>query len=85
MEEIKRVYPDVRSLVGNSVYVKASVLTKSGKHFLSVSAHRKKDQKVNPLTNNYPSIKSLVILKMCKNLIQKLSNMGETVITFLET
>ena len=31
MEEIKRAYPDVRSLVGNSVYVKASVLTKSGK------------------------------------------------------
>ncbi|KAF1394639.1 hypothetical protein PFLUV_G00003160 [Perca fluviatilis] len=30
MEEIKRAYPDVRSLVGNSVYVKASVLTKSG-------------------------------------------------------
>lgn len=32
MEEIRRAYPDVRSLVGNSVYVKASVLTKSGKH-----------------------------------------------------
>ncbi|XP_028421447.1 complement C3 [Perca flavescens] len=30
MEEIKRAYPDVRSLVGNSVYVKASVLTNSG-------------------------------------------------------
>uniref|UniRef100_G3Q8J4 Complement component c3b, tandem duplicate 2 n=1 Tax=Gasterosteus aculeatus aculeatus TaxID=481459 RepID=G3Q8J4_GASAC len=30
MEEIKRVYPNVKSLVGNSVYVKASVLTKSG-------------------------------------------------------
>ncbi|XP_040891990.1 complement C3-like [Toxotes jaculatrix] len=30
MEEIKRAYPNVRSLVGNSVYVKASVLTKSG-------------------------------------------------------
>ncbi|KAK2817445.1 hypothetical protein Q5P01_025636 [Channa striata] len=30
MEEIKRAHPDFRSLVGNSVYVKASVLTKSG-------------------------------------------------------
>ncbi|XP_041789834.1 complement C3-like [Chelmon rostratus] len=30
MEEIKRAYPNVRSLVGNSVYVKASVLTKTG-------------------------------------------------------
>ncbi|KAM7010094.1 complement C3-like [Tautogolabrus adspersus] len=30
MEEIKRAYPNIRSLVGNSVYVKASVLTKSG-------------------------------------------------------
>uniref|UniRef100_UPI0037E9C17B venom factor-like n=1 Tax=Semicossyphus pulcher TaxID=241346 RepID=UPI0037E9C17B len=30
MQEIKRAYPDIRSLVGNSVYVKASVLTKSG-------------------------------------------------------
>nr|XP_019959614.1 PREDICTED: complement C3-like [Paralichthys olivaceus] len=30
MEEIKRAYPDIRSLVGNSVYVKASVLTKTG-------------------------------------------------------
>ncbi|KAM7010114.1 complement C3-like [Tautogolabrus adspersus] len=30
MKEIKRAYPNIRSLVGNSVYVKASVLTKSG-------------------------------------------------------
>ncbi|XP_068460339.1 complement C3-like [Clinocottus analis] len=30
MEEIRRVYPNVRSLVGKSVYVKVSVLTSSG-------------------------------------------------------
>uniref|UniRef100_A0A8C9XMR8 Complement component c3b, tandem duplicate 2 n=1 Tax=Sander lucioperca TaxID=283035 RepID=A0A8C9XMR8_SANLU len=30
MDEIKRAYTDIRALVGNSVYVKASVLTKSG-------------------------------------------------------
>ncbi|XP_060943930.1 complement C3-like [Limanda limanda] len=30
MEEIKRAYPNIRSLVGHSVYVKASVLTKTG-------------------------------------------------------
>ncbi|XP_069023890.1 complement C3-like [Embiotoca jacksoni] len=30
MEELKRAYPNIRSLVGNSVYVKASVLTKTG-------------------------------------------------------
>ncbi|KAK5865371.1 hypothetical protein PBY51_019649 [Eleginops maclovinus] len=30
MEELKRAHPDIRSLVGSSVYVKASVLTKSG-------------------------------------------------------
>ncbi|KAM7419790.1 hypothetical protein PAMA_016741 [Pampus argenteus] len=30
MDELKRAYPNIRSLVGNSVYVKASVLTKSG-------------------------------------------------------
>ncbi|CAJ1052901.1 complement C3-like [Xyrichtys novacula] len=30
MEELKRAYPNIRSLVGNSVYVKASVLTASG-------------------------------------------------------
>ncbi|KAK1886028.1 Complement C3 [Dissostichus eleginoides] len=30
MEEIKRAHPNIRSLVGSSVYVKASVLTKSG-------------------------------------------------------
>ncbi|XP_033986006.1 venom factor-like [Trematomus bernacchii] len=30
MEEIKRAHPNIRSLVGSSLYVKASVLTKSG-------------------------------------------------------
>uniref|UniRef100_A0A3Q3AZ10 Complement component c3b, tandem duplicate 1 n=1 Tax=Kryptolebias marmoratus TaxID=37003 RepID=A0A3Q3AZ10_KRYMA len=30
MEELKAAYPDIKSLVGNSVYVKASVLTKTG-------------------------------------------------------
>ncbi|XP_077082846.1 complement component c3b, tandem duplicate 2 isoform X2 [Siphateles boraxobius] len=30
MEEIKRVYPDTNTLVGSSVYVKASVMTSSG-------------------------------------------------------
>ncbi|XP_029706634.1 complement C3-like [Takifugu rubripes] len=30
MSDIKRLYPSVTSLVGNSIYVKASVLTKSG-------------------------------------------------------
>ncbi|XP_068615919.1 complement C3-like, partial [Brachionichthys hirsutus] len=30
MEELKSAYPNIRSLVGNSLYVKASVLTKSG-------------------------------------------------------
>ena len=30
MEEIRRAYPDLRSLVGSYVYVKASVLTASG-------------------------------------------------------
>ncbi|XP_024914124.1 complement C3-like [Cynoglossus semilaevis] len=30
MDEIKRAYPDVRTLVGHSVYVKASVLTTTG-------------------------------------------------------
>ncbi|KAK6300730.1 hypothetical protein J4Q44_G00288280 [Coregonus suidteri] len=30
MAEIRKAYPDLRSLVGNSIYVKASVLTKSG-------------------------------------------------------
>ncbi|CAL8328539.1 unnamed protein product [Merluccius merluccius] len=30
MEEIRRAYPDLRSLLGKSVYVKASVLTNSG-------------------------------------------------------
>lgn len=31
MSDIKSVYPSVTDLVGNSIYVKASVLTKSGK------------------------------------------------------
>lgn len=31
MGEIKKLYPDVRALVGNSIYVKASVVTASGK------------------------------------------------------
>ncbi|CAN9510720.1 unnamed protein product [Ophioblennius macclurei] len=30
MDELKEVYPNIRSLVGHSVYVKASVLTKTG-------------------------------------------------------
>ncbi|XP_071384060.1 complement C3-like [Centroberyx affinis] len=30
MEELRSAYPDIRSVVGSSVYVKASVLTKSG-------------------------------------------------------
>jgi len=30
MEEIKRAYPDTNSLVGSSVYVKASVMTSTG-------------------------------------------------------
>nr|XP_024001406.1 venom factor-like [Salvelinus alpinus] len=30
MAEIRKAYPDLRSLVGSSIYVKASVLTKSG-------------------------------------------------------
>ncbi|XP_032419209.1 complement C3-like isoform X2 [Xiphophorus hellerii] len=30
MQELRRAYPNVRSLVGNSVYVKASVVTKTG-------------------------------------------------------
>lgn len=31
MEELKAAYPDPQTLVGHSVYVKASVLTKTGK------------------------------------------------------
>ncbi|KAF3852809.1 hypothetical protein F7725_006164 [Dissostichus mawsoni] len=38
MEEIKRAHPNIRSLVGSSVYVKASVLTKSGQHLMSESS-----------------------------------------------
>ncbi|KAL1005735.1 hypothetical protein UPYG_G00063310 [Umbra pygmaea] len=30
MDEIRKVYPNLRSLVGSSIYVKASVMTKSG-------------------------------------------------------
>lgn len=36
MEEIKRVFPNTRSLVGSSVYVKASVMTSSGGTLCSV-------------------------------------------------
>lgn len=57
MDEIKRAYPNIRSLVGNSVYVKASVLTKSGKHFMSVDVQEIK-RKVSSLTN-YFSFKKL--------------------------
>lgn len=32
MAEIKAAYPDIKALVGHSVYVKASVLTKTGKN-----------------------------------------------------
>lgn len=35
MGEIKKLYPDVRVLVGNSIYVKASVVTASGEEYLS--------------------------------------------------
>lgn len=34
-------YPNIRSLVGSSVYVKASVLTKSGKNFMSLGTEEK--------------------------------------------
>ncbi|CAL8332854.1 unnamed protein product [Lota lota] len=37
MEEIRRAYPDLRSLVGSSVYVKASVLTASGSDLVEAS------------------------------------------------
>ncbi len=30
MEEIKKAYPDTNSLLGSSVYIKASVMTSSG-------------------------------------------------------
>lgn len=36
MDEIKKAYPNIRSLVGSSIYVKASVLTSTGKTFMSV-------------------------------------------------
>lgn len=31
MDEIKAAYPDIRSLVGKTIYVKASVLTQTGR------------------------------------------------------
>ena len=31
IEELKAAYPNIRSLEGNSIYVKASVLTTTGK------------------------------------------------------
>lgn len=34
MGDIKKLYPDVRVLVGNSIYVKASVVTASGKEHI---------------------------------------------------
>jgi len=36
MEELKTAYPNVRFLVGKSLYVKASVLTKSGIPFFRI-------------------------------------------------
>lgn len=38
MSEIKTLYPDVRVLVGNSIYVKASVVTASGEEHLSTAS-----------------------------------------------
>lgn len=38
MGEIKKLYPDVRVLVGNSIYVKASVVTASGEEHLSTDS-----------------------------------------------
>lgn len=49
MEELKRAYPNIRTLVGNSVYVKASVLTKTGKDFM-FEGTQEKQQEVNPVT-----------------------------------
>ncbi len=34
MEEIKKAYPDTNSLLGSSVYVKASVMTSSGEKII---------------------------------------------------
>lgn len=45
MGEIKTLYPDVRALVGNSIYVKASVVTASGKeHTRSIVSYAVKVQ-----------------------------------------
>ncbi|XP_016303668.1 complement C3 [Sinocyclocheilus anshuiensis] len=41
MEEIKKAYPDTNSLLGSSVYVKASVMTSSGKNSSSWCECRK--------------------------------------------
>lgn len=38
MEEIKAAYPNIKMLVGSSVYVKASVLTKTGKTPVHIQA-----------------------------------------------
>lgn len=45
MSDVKKHYPDVRALVGNSIYVKASVVTASGKeHMRSVFSNEVKVQ-----------------------------------------
>lgn len=45
MGEIKKLYPDVRVLVGKSIYVKASVVTTSGKeHTRSIFSDKIKVQ-----------------------------------------
>lgn len=53
MEEIKSAYPNIRSLIGNSVYVKASVLTKAGKHevWARISDKLNKSQHFEPQIN----------------------------------
>lgn len=40
IEELKAAYPDPETLVGHSVYVKASVLTKTGKEAFTVQILR---------------------------------------------
>lgn len=50
MSDIKRLYPDVRVLVGNSIYVKASVVTTSGtEHEIKVQMPAKQHQAAPPL------------------------------------
>lgn len=49
MEELKRAYPG-RTLVGNSVYVKASVLTKTGERFMSEVNPCDKTRFLRPIT-----------------------------------